>query len=61
MILRGYGSEGSLIKELVQNAEDAGAKHLEFILASDFPRQRTHSCVARDYVLFNALLPARKP
>lgn len=40
-LLRGYGSEGSLIKELVQNAEDAGAKHLDLILAPGLP-QATH-------------------
>jgi hypothetical protein len=32
-LLRGYGSAGSLIKELIQNAEDAEAKHLDFILS----------------------------
>lgn len=36
-LLCGYGSEGSLIKELVQNAEDAGAKHLDLILAAGSP------------------------
>ena len=30
-LLRGYGSHRSIIKELIQNAEDAGATRLDFI------------------------------
>ncbi len=37
-LLRGYGTEGSLIKELIQNAEDAGAHHLDLILTPGDPK-----------------------
>src|SRR5690242_9292678 len=30
-LLRGYGSSRSILKELIQNAEDAGAGRLDFI------------------------------
>ena len=36
-LLRGYGSEGSLVKELIQNAEDAGAEHLDLIFVAGVP------------------------
>ena len=35
-LLQGYGSGGSLMKELIQNAEDAQAKHLDLILAPGY-------------------------
>jgi hypothetical protein len=34
-LLQGYGSGGSLMKELIQNAENAQAIHLDLILASE--------------------------
>ena len=53
-LLRGYGSEESLLKELIQNAEDAGATRLVFMLVagdakSDHPLLRTPGlCVSND-------------
>lgn len=37
-LLRGYGSPGSLMKELIQNSEDAEAKHLDLILTPGDPQ-----------------------
>jgi len=36
-LLRGYGSEESLLKELIQNAEDANATRLQFVLHEGDP------------------------
>src|SRR5262245_48484847 len=55
-LLRGYGSETNLLKELIQNAEDAQAKHLDLILIpgdpeANHPLMRTSGlCVVNDGV-----------
>ncbi len=36
-LLRGYGSENGVLKELIQNAEDAEARHLDLILTPGDP------------------------
>src|SRR6266700_1079997 len=49
-LLRGYGSPGSILKELIQNAEDAGASRMAVIYLPGDPAVR-HSLLRNPTLL----------